>query len=458
VASSGEIATGSTTRIAREGSLAMLAVMIGVAMASLDTAIANTALPAMAAQLQTTPAGSVWIVNIYQLAMLATLLPFAALGDVAGHRRVLIGGLAVFTAASLACALAWSLPALIAARFAQGVGASAVMAVATAMMRAIYPPALAGRGFGTNALVVAIAFAVGPTVASLILTVASWPWLFAINVPFGIGAVWLARRCVPDTARGTHRFDYLAALYNAGAFGALVLLLGDAAHGVPALRWGLELVAMVICFGLLLRRQRGQAAPLLPVDLFRNRLFALSALTSVCTFAVQGLCFVSLPFYFESLGRSAIDTGFLITPWPAMVAVMAPIAGRMSDRWHPAILGGIGLASLCAGVIALIALPAAPSAFDIAWRMGLCGVGFGFFQSPNMKAIMASAPAARAGGASGIVATSRLLGQATGVALVACCFMLAGQAGARWALVAAATIAAAGACVSLARLAYTDPV
>jgi len=457
MASLQETGTGGAVRMARQGSLAMLAVMIGVAMASLDTAIANTALPAMAAQLHTTPAGSVWIVNIYQLAMLATLLPFAALGDIAGHRRVFIGGLAVFTAASLACALAWSLPVLIAARLAQGVGASAVMAVTTAMMRAIYPPALAGRGFGTNALVVAIAFAVGPTVASLILAVASWPWLFAINVPFGIGAVWLARRCVPDTVRGTHRFDYLAALYNAGAFGALVLLLGDAAHGVPPLRWGTELAAMLICFGLLLRRQRGQTAPLLPVDLFRNRLFALSALTSVCTFAVQGLCFVSLPFYFESLGRSAIDTGFLITPWPAMVAVMAPIAGRMSDRWHPAILGGIGLASLCAGVIALVVLPAVPSALDIAWRMGLCGVGFGFFQAPNMKAIMASAPAARAGGASGIVATSRLLGQATGVALVACCFMLAGQAGARWALVAAATIAAAGACVSLARLAYTDP-
>jgi len=434
----------------------MLAVMTGVAMASLDTAIANTALPAMAAQLHTTPAGSVWIVNIYQLAMLATLLPFAALGDIAGHRRVFIGGLALFTAASLACALAWSLPVLIAARLAQGVGASAVMAVTTAMMRAIYPPALAGRGFGTNALVVAIAFAVGPTVASLILAVASWPWLFAINVPFGIGAVLLARRCVPDTARGTHRFDYIAALYNAGAFGALVLLLGDAAHGVPPLRWGTELAVTAICFGLLLRRQRGQAAPLLPVDLFRNPLFALSALTSVCTFAVQGLCFVSLPFYFESLGRSAIDTGFLITPWPAMVAVMAPIAGRLSDRWPPAILGGIGLASLCAGVIALVALPAAPSALDIAWRMGLCGIGFGFFQAPNMKAIMASAPVARAGGASGIVATSRLLGQATGVALVACCFMLAGHAGARWALVAAATIAAAGACVSLARLGFNE--
>ena len=143
---------------ARGVALPMLAVMLGVAMASLDTAIANTALPAMAAQLHTTPAGSVWIVNIYQLAMLATLLPLAALGDIAGYRRVFIGGLVVFTAASLTCALASSLPALVAARFAQGVGASAVMAVATALMRAIYPPDQQGRGFGTNALVVAVAF------------------------------------------------------------------------------------------------------------------------------------------------------------------------------------------------------------------------------------------------------------------------------------------------------------
>jgi DHA2 family multidrug resistance protein-like MFS transporter len=438
--------------LAGRGALAMLAVMTGVAMASLDTAIANTALPAMATQLHTTPAGSTWIVNIYQLAMLATLLPFAALGEIAGFRRVFIGGLVVFTAASLACALAWSLPALVAARFAQGVGASAVMAVATALMRTIYPPALQGRGFGTNALVVAIAFAVGPTVASVILAVASWPWLFALNVPFGIGAVWLARRCLPDTGRVMRRFDLVAAFYNTAAFSALVLLFGDVAHGVSPVRWGAELAAAAICFGLLLRRQRGHPFPLLPVDLFRSPLFTLSALTSVCAFAVQGLCFVSLPFYFESIGRSAIDTGFLMTPWPALVAVMAPMAGRLSDRWSPAVLGGIGLAVLGAGVMALVLLPAAPSAPDIAWRMALCGVGFGFFQAPNMKAIMASAPASRAGGASGVVAMARLMGQATGVALVAGCFMLTGGAGPRVGLMVAVALAGAGAGASLLRL------
>ncbi len=126
---------------------AIVSVAIGVAMASLDTAIANTALPAMASQLGTTPADSVWIVNIYQLAMVATLLPFAALGEILGYRRVCIFGLLLFTLASLACAYAWSLPTLVIARFCQGVGASAIMGVNTALLRSIYPAKMLGAAW-----------------------------------------------------------------------------------------------------------------------------------------------------------------------------------------------------------------------------------------------------------------------------------------------------------------------
>lgn len=445
-------ATAETGLPPAERSWAMLSLMTGVALASLDTAIANTALPAMAQQLRATPAASVWIVNAYQLAMLATLLPLAALGEIAGYRRVAIGGLALFTAASLACALAWSLPALVAARLLQGLGASAMMAVSTALMRAIYPPDRQGQGFGVNALVVAVAFAVGPTVASLILSMSSWPWLFAINVPLGVLALAAAWRALPHTGRAAHRLDLPAALYNVGAFGLLILALGEAAHGAAPARLPFELGAAALCWVLLLRRQRGHAAPLFPVDLFRQPMFALSALTAFCTFAVQGLAFVSLPFFFEhTLGRSPIDTGFLMTPWPVLVAVMGPVAGRLSDRYAAGTLGGIGLVVLCVGALLLATLPAHASALDIAWRMALCGLGFGFFQAPNMKAIMGSAPRARAGSASGIVATARLSGQATGAALVAFCFTLSDTQGPAYALAAAAGFAAVGAVVSFSR-------
>jgi len=433
---------------------AMLSLAIAVAMASLDTAIANTALPAMAANLHATPAASVWIINIYQLAMVATLLPFAALGEIVGHRRVCVVGLVVFTVASLGCALAWSLPALVAARLFQGVGASAIMGVNSAMLRVIYPKHLQGRAFGFNALVVAVAFAVGPTAASLILAAASWPWLFAINVPLGLVAFFIGRHFLPHTARASHRIDGLTAVYNVFAFGLLILAFGEGAHKVGAATLVPEILGALLFFGLLLHRQRDHAAPMLPVDLFRRPLFALSALTSVCTFAAQGLAFVSLPFYFETtLGRSPIETGFLMTPWAALVAVMAPIAGRLSDRYPAGILGGIGLSVLASGLVALLLMPDHPSVFDIGWRMAMCGVGFGFFQAPNLKAIMSSAPPERSGGASGIVATARLIGQASGAALVAYCFTLSATGGTRYALMLAAGFATVASVASFSRLA-----
>jgi DHA2 family multidrug resistance protein-like MFS transporter len=192
---------------------------------------------------------------------------------------------------------------------------------------------------------------------------------------------------------------------------------------------------------------------MLPVDLFRRPLFALSAATAVCAFAVQGLSFVSLPFYFEDiLLRSQVETGFFMTPWPLVVGIMAPIGGRLADRFPAGLLGGIGLVLLATGMLLLAALPASPGIANIVWRMVICGIGFGFFQTPNMKAIMSSAPPHRSGSASGIVATARLIGQTTGAALAALCFSLAGRNGATMALALGAGFAGIGSVMSFLRL------
>jgi MFS transporter, DHA2 family, multidrug resistance protein len=432
---------------------AMLAIMLAVALATIDTAIANTALPAIAMDLHAAPAASVWIINAYQLSMVATLLPLAALGDIVGHRRIYLAGIALFTLASLACSLAGTLPMLTAARVLQGLGASALMSVNTALIRYLFPPHRLGRGLGLNALIVGFSFAVGPTVASLILSVADWPWLFAVNVPLGVLALAFAWPSLPYTERGRHQFDPVAALLNVITFAALIFALGEAAQRAPTLR---VLIAAAIALGfgaLLIRREAGHPAPMLPVDLFRRPVFALSAVTAVCSFAAQGLAFVSLPFYFETvLQRSQVETGFLMTPWPVVVALAAPLAGSLSDRYPPGLLGAIGLAVLAAGMAALAMLPVHPHVFDIGIRMAVCGAGFGFFQSPNLKALMASAPPERSGGASGIVATARLLGQTTGAALVALCFSIAGRHGPTLALGAGAFFAGAASLASGLRL------
>lgn len=432
---------------------AVLAIFTALAMAALDTAIANVALPAIAADLHSAPADVIWVVNVYQIAMVATLLPLAALGEIVGHQRVYLVGLVLFTAASLACALAWSLPTLLAARVLQGLGASALMSVNTALVRFVYPSRLHGRGFGNNALVVATAFTVGPAVASAILAVASWPWLFAINIPFGLAALVIGLRTLPRTPRASHAFDAPGALLTSLSLCLFILGIGSAAHQTSAVVVVAELVGAVVLGALLIRRQAGHPAPMLPVDLFRRPLFSLSVATALCSFAVQALAFVSLPFYFEDiLHRSPVETGFLMMPWSVVVAIMAPIAGRMSDR-HPAgLLGGLGLMMLGIGMALLALLPPSPGVVDIAWRMAICGCGFGFFQSPNMKAIMSSAPPGRSGGASGMVATGRLIGQTIGAALAALCFALAGPEGATLALLLGAAFSAVGCVTSFLRL------
>jgi DHA2 family multidrug resistance protein-like MFS transporter len=451
--------TGSSDKLSGADRRALLAILLAVSLGSLDTAIANTALPAIAADLQATPAASIWIVNAYQMAIVATLLPFAALGDLWGPRKVFLGGLAFFTVASLGCALADSLVTLTLARALQGVGASAVMAVNIALIRLVYPAHRLGRGVGLNALVVGVAFAIGPGVASLVLSVAAWPWLFAINVPLGALCLAFGLASLPRSAPRSHGFDATAALLAGVTFSALILALGAATQRED-LRWLLLALATGLVSGaLLLRRQAGHPAPMLPVDLFKRPLFALSAVTSMCSFATQGLALVALPFYFEQvLHRDPIETGFLMTPWAVLVAATAPVAGRLSDRHAPGLLGGIGLAMLALGMVSLALLPAQAGVLDISLRMALCGVGFGFFQSPNLRALMSSAPPERAGGASGVIAMARLLGQATGAALVALCFGLAGPQGAIWALWLGAGTATLAALASSARLWARQPV
>lgn len=438
----------------RERRWAVAAIFTALAMGSLDTVIANIALPAMAADLHVSPAEIVWVINVYQIIIVATVLPLGALGEIVGHQRIYLGGLLLFTLASLGCALAWSLPSLLVARTLQGLGSSGMMAVNTALVRFVFPTRLQGRGFGYNAMVVATAFSLGPTIASGILAVGSWPWLFAVNLPFGLIALVIGIKTLPPTPRAKHSFDFLGAAMAAACLGLFIIAIGGAGHRVTPGVVLATLIGALIIGWLLMRRHADHPAPMLPIDLFRLPLFALSAATAVCAFAVQGLSFVALPFYFEDLlGRSQVETGFFMTPWPLVVAVMAPLGGRLSDRYSAGILGGIGLVILTLGMALLAMLPANPSVADIVWRMMLCGFGFGFFQTPNMKAIMTSAPLHRGGSASGMVATARLVGQTTGAAAAALCFGLAGRDGATLALALGAGFAALGSVMSFLRLA-----
>ena len=440
----------------RERRAAMLTVGIAIAISVLSTAIANIALPAMARELHATPAESIWVVNAYQLAVTISLLPFSALGDIIGYRRVYMWGLCVFTLASLACGLADTLPLLIGARILQGFGAAGIMSVNSALVRFIVPRAQLGSGISTITLVVAICSAAGPSIAAGILTVASWHWLFTFNVPFGILAVILALRSLPDTPRSGHRFDLVSAALNAATFGLLLVGLDGIGHGQNPIWVAAELAGGSVAAVVFIRRQNRMAAPVFPVDLFRSRVFALSVATSVSSYAAQTVAFLALPFYFAVAGgMSQSHIGLLITPWPAVVVVVAPIAGRLSDRYSAGLLGGLGLGILTAGLLLMLTLPADPGFVAVAWRMMVCGIGFGLFQTPNNRALLTAAPRSRSGVASGMVSTARLTGQTIGGVSVAVIFgLMHGDIGAAvgMALGAGATFSGVACAISFLRL------
>ena len=429
----------------------MTCAILGVVLAGLDSAIANIALPTIARDLAATDAATIWVVNSYQLAVTACLLPAAALGDIWGLKRIYGLGLVLFTLASLACALSPTLPILVLSRLFQGVGGACLAALGGALVRTIYPRAMLGRGFAAIALAVALSAALGPTLAALILAVAHWPWLFLVNVPVGILAVPLFAAVAPASRPRPRAFDWTGTALNAATFGLIVTGvdgLGGQARTIALA----ELAAGLAVGALLIRQQTRQRSPMLPLDLLRIPLFALSMATSICSYSAQILAYVSLPFLFQIvMHRTAVATGLLVTPWPLLVAVAAPFAGRLSDRYPAAILGTIGLAILTTGLLLLATMSSHPADWDIAWRMAICGVGFGFYQTPNNITLMTAGPPERNGAASAMVAVARTVGWSLGSAIVALIFGLRGDQAAGACLYVAAGFAFVGIVVSVSR-------
>jgi MFS transporter, DHA2 family, multidrug resistance protein len=431
---------------------AMFCVMLGLALTNLSSAVVNIALPDVSHSFAISDASSVWVVNAYQLAAIVCLLPVSTIGETLGLKRIYVIGLTIFTLASLGCALSPTLAALVCARLVQGVGAACLSVASTALARVIYPRSMASEGLALVALAVAVPTALGPTIAAMILAVATWPWLFMVNVPLGGLALLLFFKVTPPGVRVARPFDPIGTALNALAFGLLVVGVGALGADEPRLGIG-EMIAGLVCFALLFRQQSRHAAPMLPFDLLRMPIFVLSVFTSICSYASQILAFISLPFLFErELHLTPVHTGLLITAWPAMTAVAATIAGRLLARYSAALLSSIGMAILALGLLLMIVLPDAPADWDVAWRLALCGLGFGLFQTPNNTVMMTAGPVDRSSAAAGMNAVARFVGWTLGSALVALIFSVGGTGATAICLGVGSAFAAIGAAASGARL------
>jgi DHA2 family multidrug resistance protein-like MFS transporter len=211
--------------------------------------------------------------------------------------------------------------------------------------------------------------------------------------------------------------------------------------------------AAVIAGCILYVQQRRSAAPMVPLDLLAIPVFSMSVLTSICSYAAQTLAFISLPFLLEhQLGRSPAITGLLMTPWPFVIVFIAPLSGRLSDRYPAGILCSIGLAVLAIGLATMALLTDDPSNLQVAMLTGMCGIGFGFFQTPNNRVILTAGPRTRNAAASGMMTMSRLIGMTLGAALAAVLFEISPARGTVMALTLGSMIAVGGIVVSSLRL------
>jgi EmrB/QacA subfamily drug resistance transporter len=410
-------------------------VWTGLFMTTLDASIVNIGLPTIARAFSTPLSGTIeWVIIGYLVVASALLLTVGRLSDMVGRTPIWMTGLGLFTLASVFCGAAPSLSLLIMARLLQGAGAALLLATGTAMLTDAVPPDKRGRALGLGALAIALGTSVGPTLGGLITEHLSWRWIFYVNVPIGLVALAAARRFLPrDAGRRQGRFDPLGAiLLGVGVAGlTLGLSFGGEWGWTSAGLLGTLAIAVVALTGAFVV-ERHVADPIIDLKLFRNRVFS----SGIASMTLSMLALVSvgflLPFYFEELrGFSTAHSGWLLTPMPLALAVVAPTAGAASDRLGSRFIAPLGLAINAVALFLLAGLDATSSTWDIVWRLSLAGIGQGLFQAPNTRAVMEAAPTTEQGAASGILATSRIAGQALSVAVAGAVFLaLGGSAGA----------------------------
>ena len=397
--------------------LSVAAVLAAMALVVLDAGMVNVALPTIAAALGETPSRSIVVVTAYQLALLIGLLPCAHIAERFGYRRLFAIGVAIFSCSSLLCALAPTLPLLVAARFVQGLGGAAIMSLGIALLRFALGPDRLGAAIAWNALTVAICSAAGPAAAALLLSLGGWQWLFVVAVP--VGAIALAASAaLPAVAPTSRSLDPLGMALHAGAAGFLVVAAGSAT-GRPALA-AFAAAAAILCSAWLVRRERRKPAPLVPLDLLARRSFRASVTASIFFFTAQSAGLLALSFHLQlGLGRSAAATGLTLVLWPVAVAAASPAANRLADRFGSAWICAAGGIVLAAGLGGAAISPAGATIVPLATCASLCGIGFGLFQVPNNRNLFLTAPAGRSAAAGGMQGTARLAGQTAGALLVA---------------------------------------
>ncbi|HEY0492714.1 MAG TPA: DHA2 family efflux MFS transporter permease subunit [Candidatus Dormibacteraeota bacterium] len=418
--------------------LVLLVLCLGFFMILLDLTIVNIGIPSIIDGLHASLDSILWVLNAYILAYAVLLITAGRLGDMFGAKRLFLIGLGVFTFASIACSLAQSPGQLIAARIVQGIGGAILTPQTLSMITNIFPAEKRGAAFGVWGAVAGVASVTGPTLGGFLVTNYDWRAIFWINVPVGIAAFVLGIWLLPSVKFGrAHSLDPVGVLLASAGLFALVFALIEGqryhwgtfndtiAFDALGAHWGLIsipalFVLSAVLLALFVAWERGQPEPLVPFSLFRERNFAIgNALSGIVSFGMLGL-FLPLTIFLQSvLGFSALKAGLTFAPMSLVSMVVAPISGRLTDRYGGKYILMVGLTLFGIGMGLVIALSSlSSSAFSYILPLVIAGIGLGCTFAPMTTVTMRRVDPRMAGAASGILNTIRQLGGAFGSAIV----------------------------------------
>lgn len=404
----------------------LVAIGAGSFMAALDGSVVNTILPVLRSAFQSNVAAIEWVVIIYLLVLSGLLLTFGRLGDLHGHKSVYSWGFGIFVLSSALCGAAWSAGALVAFRGIQAIGAAMLASNSPAIVTGNFPARQRGRAFGLVSMLTYLGLTVGPSLGGWLTQALGWRTVFYINLPVGALALILSLVFIPkDTpSKNGERFDLLGAAVFMAGLTALLFGLNKGAD------WGWTSPAVIGLLGgallllvIFVHTERRSPSPMLDLNLFRTRVFSLSAASAILNYiCIYSITFL-LPFYLiQGRNLNPAQAGLLLTAQPILMAITAPISGMFSDRYGARGPRTIGMLILASGLFFLSEIGSETGRWLVILGLAIAGIGTGTFISPNTSTLMGAAPPDRQGIASGVLATARNFGMVLGIGLAGAIF------------------------------------